>query len=72
HEGILRECYADIVDLSGESMQQWYCSHTDDENQQADLCWQEKLGEKDEKAFEEIVTFMVKCLVPEEEGNEEK
>ncbi|GFY70435.1 hypothetical protein TNIN_225781 [Trichonephila inaurata madagascariensis] len=73
HEDSLNECYADLADLSGESMQQWYCSHTDDENQQADQCWQEKLGENNEKDFEEIVTFMVKCLVPEEgEENEAK
>ncbi|GFW25193.1 hypothetical protein TNCV_2262511 [Trichonephila clavipes] len=35
---------------------------------QADQCWEEKLGENSEKDFEEIVTFMIKCLVPEEEN----
>ncbi|GFW25199.1 hypothetical protein TNCV_2262571 [Trichonephila clavipes] len=35
HEDSIKECYADLADLSGESMQQWYCSHTDDENQQS-------------------------------------
>ncbi|GFU47923.1 hypothetical protein NPIL_450101 [Nephila pilipes] len=72
HEDSLRECYSNLIDISGDSMQQWYCSHTDDESDKADECWQNKLAEKDETAFEEMVNTIIDCLVPEEEEEEEE